>query len=408
MKKRLLLIIVCLIILIMNIISCSGKEENINNNDSDEDTKNIITTKWEKIKTKDTPQGRKGMSMTYIGNDDIFIFGGTNNKSTLNETFRYNIKNKTFEKLSLKGDKQITEDVFASKYHATAYNGDNIIVKFGGTNEANPKMNITWEYIINKNEWKMVFTDGLPPKRHSSAICRINDNELLMFGGQTGADQYLDDLWKYDIESNKWSKMNANENDDNITPAQRAGHSLVSVNNTILMYGGITTNNVYLDELWQYDIDNNKWELLFGSFEYDRDNVIAPNDKETNTNNNSSEEPELLFLLTQEGNADKDGTETTEEVVNIPMGRAGHSTAVSEESGVMYLFGGVNNNGELNDLWQYDVDNNEWTILDDTEKAPQKRSSHGMIYDAGNNKLIMFGGEGQDNILNDTWEYTLD
>ena len=71
----------------------------------------------------------------------------------------------------------------------------------------------------------------------------------------------------------------------------------------------------------------------------------------------------------------------------------------------IYLFGGYcgEQNTRLNDLWAYD--GSVWNPIE-TEKDPDPRSGHSMIYDSQQDLLIVFGGKGNDGVLlNDLWSW---
>ena len=44
-------------------------------------------------------------------------------------------------------------------------------------------------------------------------------------------------------------------------PSGRSYHSLTAIGNKLYMFGGHNGNNA-LDELWSYDVDNEKWEYI--------------------------------------------------------------------------------------------------------------------------------------------------
>jgi hypothetical protein len=71
----------------------------------------------------------------------------------------------------------------------------------------------------------------------------------------------------------------------------------------------------------------------------------------------------------------------------------------------MILFGGFGA-GYLNDVWALDVNTLVWTQLTPAGMPPSPRGFHSAIYDAGNVRMVVFGGFGGAN-LNDTWVLSL-
>ena len=87
-----------------------------------------------------------------------------------------------------------------------------------------------------------------------------------------------------------------------------------------------------------------------------------------------------------------------------PSVRAGHTmTAFSENTGVM--FGGRNDDGYLNDVYQLQRSDNtsHWTQLTDSGSPPSRRSTHAMT-ELADGTLVIFGGYDGLNYLNDIYQ----
>ena len=120
------------------------------------------------------------------------------------------------------------------------------------------------------------------------------------------------------------------------------------------------------------------------------------------------------------------GTEGTPAAGNIPGSRT-MAVNWSDSSGNLWLLGGWDSAGALNDLWKYSPSSNEWTWMGGSSSANQdgvygtegteasgnvpgaRGNSIGWIDSSGN--LWLFGGYGFDSVgtegdLNDLWEYT--
>ena len=99
---------------------------------------------------------------------------------------------------------------------------------------------------------------------------------------------------------------------------------------------------------------------------------------------------------------------------NPPPIRYSHTAqAINDKLYVFGGYGGKSGNDFLNDLWVYDPENNTWTELEPNQnnknnnknknKIPQKRYSHSA--QTINNKMYVFGGYNDTNLLNDLWVY---
>jgi N-acetylneuraminic acid mutarotase len=110
---------------------------------------------------------------------------------------------------------------------------------------------------------------------------------------------------------------------------------------------------------------------------------------------------------------------------NIP-GSRGQAVSWTDSSGRLWLFGGVNNNGPLNDLWQFDPPTNEWAWMGGSSTAGQS-GVYGTLgvpapgnvpgarfssvsWTDSNGHFWLFGGSGPDangtgGDLNELWEF---
>lgn len=86
--------------------------------------------------------------------------------------------------------------------------------------------------------------------------------------------------------------------------------------------------------------------------------------------------------------------------VTSPSARALPAMAYDPVSDRIVLFGGIGNNGNLNDTWTFD--GTTWTQIFPAV-APPPRNGATMAYDQVAKKLIMFGGFNDPEYLQDTW-----
>jgi hypothetical protein len=77
---------------------------------------------------------------------------------------------------------------------------------------------------------------------------------------------------------------------------------------------------------------------------------------------------------------------------SIPQQRANHSSAVLEETGELFIFGGWNGNERLNDIYILDTEASHWTCPRVHGLLPHPRA--GMTLTALRGRLYLFGGSG--------------
>ena len=94
----------------------------------------------------------------------------------------------------------------------------------------------------------------------------------------------------------------------------------------------------------------------------------------------------------------------------LPTGRVSHSAVYDANNNRLIVFGGGQN--LLNDVWVLSNANGNggtpvWTQLAPTGTLPPSRSGHGAVYDPATNRMVVFGGNTSgDGDLNDTWVLT--
>ncbi|MEM7203273.1 MAG: kelch repeat-containing protein [Planctomycetota bacterium] len=87
-----------------------------------------------------------------------------------------------------------------------------------------------------------------------------------------------------------------------------------------------------------------------------------------------------------------------------PPAREGHGVAFDAGRGRAVLFGGRDAaGGLLADTWEWD--GNGWVQLAPAGVAPSARAGHALAYDAVAGRVVLFGGEGAGGALGDTWTF---
>ncbi len=96
--------------------------------------------------------------------------------------------------------------------------------------------------------------------------------------------------------------------------------------------------------------------------------------------------------------------------------RAGHSMAWDENDGLLYMFGGIDDDNDLqNDLWSYNPTTNVWKQLSSVSaiaagncaSIPTGRLNAALVWDTLDQQLILYGGtDGNGHYFGDLWSYT--
>ncbi len=91
-----------------------------------------------------------------------------------------------------------------------------------------------------------------------------------------------------------------------------------------------------------------------------------------------------------------------------PPYRTGFSVAYDNDAQKVLLFGGEGSQGYLCDTWIYDPRSNAWNNVDDGGLCPAPRKGQAMVYDPVSRRVVLFGGGRTDahfHKANDTWTY---
>ncbi|KAL4445134.1 hypothetical protein ABPG74_018862 [Tetrahymena malaccensis] len=168
------------------------------------------------------------------------------------------------------------------------------------------------------------------------------------------------------LHENTWIKLQA-EGD---IPCPRTGHCACSFKNECMYIFGGYSDEKALNDMYKYNIISKIWEKI------DYQNSIS----------------------------------------EIPSGRASAQLCAYSEMGKIYLFGGTGmevNEHSTNDLYEFDVNQKTWRIIETGKYVPCERYGHSMTLH--NNFLILFGGarivkQGNKLVseyLNDLWMLSL-
>jgi len=90
-----------------------------------------------------------------------------------------------------------------------------------------------------------------------------------------------------------------------------------------------------------------------------------------------------------------------------PPAREAAAMIYDEFEETVVLFGGEGNSGLLNDTWIWTGgDINTWQEMLSVGTPPAKRKHAAIAYDPASSSVILFGGQGQSGVLGDTWRWS--
>jgi len=256
-------------------------------------------------------------------------------------------------------------------------------------------------------------SSNVPHSRSKSISWLDDDGNFWVFGGASSAG-YLNDLWKYEPNTNNWTWVSGTNTTyhggiygtqgtgsvSNVPGGRLNSSAWIDDDGNLWLFGGYGkagSNTGMLNDLWKFNPTNNQWTWVSGS-----------------------------NGINQSANY---GTQGVANASNRP-GARNFCVAWNDSNGNFWLWGGngktASTTGLLNDLWKYDVSTSMWTWMKGSNATNQAatfgtqgtaassnnpRSSHSSVGWVGNNgDLFLFGGRNDasgTDFLGTLWQYDI-
>jgi len=258
------------------------------------------------------------------------------------------------------------------------------------------------------DEWQEIKPVTKPPARSGHSLVSLN-GALYVFGGDgassgqgaTRGGALLNDLWRFDVEQMKWEEMIP----QNVPPMERHSHAATVANGKMFVLFGTGSGTVFSD-IWSYDPVPNTWKQ-----EPSTGTTPGPRYLHTATLLDNG-------LIAVFGGLSAGGATTDAYVYawdpatgqwlrknTIPGGSLyGHSTVGIGDS--LYIFGGYGATGYTNQVVLFDFRENHGVKLPIEDPLPSPRAFQSAARQ--DNRVWIFGGEGAETPLGDTWEFNKD
>ena len=281
-----------------------------------------------------------------------YLFGGRDGGVVFDDLWRYDLKADAWSKLEPEGKRP------DARFGHTAnwVKGVGLVVWSG---QAGPRFFAdVWAYDPKTNAWRELPGGGdRPAARYGSCASVGPDGRLWISHGFTEDTGRFSDTRAYDFKAGEW----ADETPDRTVPVIRCLHDcLWTPDGRLVLYAGQTTGIRAIGDLW----------TLEGAF--------------------------------RRGGARADWKQA--EKPPLPARQLYALAAVGERA---YVFGGTPVEGDkLDDLWTLDLDSLAWSQVR-ADRGPSGRSGATFIADPARDRLLLFGGLGDEATFADTWELRL-
>lgn len=251
--------------------------------------------------------------------------------------------------------------------------------------------------LVAQSDWRLA-ASGTPGSRVAARSLWLPTTQtVLLFGGISP-----NDLWSWN--GSAWSQLTQFA----AGPSPRTAYSWAfdSARGKVVLFGGTVSGGAGNGETWEWDSAG--WTQ--------RNPANAPSAR-TEAAMAYANGQIVLYGGTVNGSGAGarfgdtwiwDGTDWTQASTTGPGARFDHAMVADPANGDIKMFGGMTQSlpslaGYRNDLWSWN--GTAWSQVT-TPSAPPARRLHGLTFDTGRNKLLMFGGTpGGSTNYSDTWTW---
>eukprot|EP01080_Neovahlkampfia_damariscottae_P006255 gene6255-10263_t len=202
-----------------------GNQASINFSDSELHNNNI----------EDSPKTTKDFVTSYNHlNNSIVLFGGYPGIDT--SIYELNLKTKTWKKPPISGKPP------SGRFgHTAVLRHENWFIFGGEDGTTKNKLNDLYMLDLEHRKWSKIETTGNPPapRKNHSAAWHLNNNSMIIYGGEQSSKKIFSDCHMYDFSTMKWTQIILkNSSFMNIGLPKRTSHSVCMFDNYMMIFGG--------------------------------------------------------------------------------------------------------------------------------------------------------------------------
>jgi hypothetical protein len=266
-----------------------------------------------------------------------------------------------------------------------------------------------WAFDLDTAKWRRITpTGGAPAARFGHEAAWLPGHGLVVFAGQSGG-KFFNDVWIFDPTTSRWDR----QPDGGDVPVPRYGScSGIGPDGRLWISHGFTEDGVRFADTKAYDFGAGRWDdqapagdgpiqRCLHACWWTADGTLALYGGQTT---GVPALGDLWFL--KPGSAGPQSNTWTE--LKAPGPPARQLAAVAQHGPITFLFGGRGiDRKPLGDLWlRPDAAGVPFTALQAAAEPPAARSGAALIADGARNRLLLFGGLG-DQAFADLWELDL-
>lgn len=291
------------------------------------------------------------------------------------------------------------------------------VILYGGKDDADQNTSETWVFDPAESVWTQMKTSGARPpasEDHTAIYDPVGDR-LILYGGENGLT--TNKLWSLDLKTLAWRDLTSPD------VPRRESHSAVydSRGKRMVVFGGFDRSPVDLYEIWAMDLDPGsptfeKWQNLTvaegrppGRIDHSAACDVSRNRMVFHGGWSKARKAYFgdTWAFSFADAAGGSGRWAKLETGTLAPPARRHAVAVHDAERNQYvLFGGQGHEGFLNDTWVLDLTTDVWREVAFREARPAPRIDHQAVYRVRTHSLLVYGGDGgvPHKKLHDVWE----
>ena len=192
------------------------------------------------------PSPRSMHSMFRI-NTNLYIFGGVNSNSKLNDIWSFSLLDSKWIQVSAQGT------IPSQRCHYASTASGNIFIIWGGIGDEG-LINDAFIFNVVSGYWRELPSSDQKPKPARGACLVIDKSKFYLFGGLTSSG-ISNELWEYDISLGGYKQLESSD--------EGSYNSYCWIEKSKLFVSlGTIDSNIPNPKIKYYDIKNKKWEIF--------------------------------------------------------------------------------------------------------------------------------------------------
>jgi hypothetical protein len=305
----------------------------------------------------------------------------------------------SWTELTVRGDRPAARE----NHTWTVATGTRFAYLFGGR-DGNAVYEDLWVFDRETDRWQVVAPHGdWPRARFGHEAVWIPDLGLVVWAGQLDGSTFYDDLWLYDPARDAWRPLPSGPD----RPTARYGSCSAVIDGQLWISHGFTSEGARFADTWVYEFDAGSWSevtppggppverCLHGCWQADSEGLVLYAGQTTGV-------AALGDLWVLDG-ARSSSLAWSQVEGQLPPERRlyAHTAWLGRE----IVVGGAGLGGDyLDDAYVVDRDTLAFGALAIDGPSPSGRAGAELIADPSGDRLLLFGGLDEDGARDDLWE----